>query len=260
MLKFTYIANLGILGMFAVPPALQGSGSFGLERALDETIAALDQLTETQSTIIAGDYTVVDELLYSTEPPIAEPQQATAIKNKLRDEVSRLQMALDTLESDYVLPPITTESVGIKEPKPSTSLTDKQRDEIGGILVPVPGGKQTAEILTDEGTASFERAGFTADYARHGRAYYRAGRYEEGITLLRHAPDDDAEAMYWRGRCLERVDKLNEAVDAYGKVMENPLAGSLSDRAQDDRDFVEWKIAFSSKVDDQVERRMRSDR
>jgi len=260
MLKFTYITNLGILGMFAVPPALQGTGSFGLEKALDETVAALDQLTETQNTISAGDYTVVDELLYSTEPPIAQPQEASAIKNKLRDEVSRLQMALDTIESDYVLPPITTESVGIEKSKPSTGLTDEQRDEIGGILIPVPGGKQTAEILTEDGTASFERAGFTADYARHGRAYYRAGRFEEGIALLRHAPDEDAHAMYWRGRCFERVGKLNEAVDAYAKVMENPLAGSLADRAQDDRNFVEWKIAFSAKVDDQVERRMRGNR
>ncbi len=257
MLKFTYIANLGILGMFAVPPALQGSGSFGLEKALDETVAALDQLTQTQTVISAGDYTAVDDLLFSTEPPIAEPQEATAIKNKRRDEVSRLQMALDTLESDYVLPPISTESVGIKEPKPNTGLTDEQRNEIGGILVPVPGGKQTAEILTEEGTASFERAGFTADYARHGRAYYRAGRCEEGIALLRHAPAEDAEAVYWRGRCLERVGKLNEAVEAYSKVIENPRAGSLADRPQDDSDFVEWKIAFSSKVDDQVERRMR---
>jgi tetratricopeptide (TPR) repeat protein len=260
MLKFTYITSLGILGMFAVPPALQGTGSFGLEKALDETIAALDQLTETQSTLTAGDYSAVEALLSSTEPPVAAPQEATAIKNKLRDDVSRLQMALDTLESDYVLPPVTVESVGVKSKQRSTGLTDEQRSEIGGILVPVPGGKQTSEILTEEGTASFERAGFTADYARHGRAYYRAGRYDEGITLLRHAPDSDAEAMYWRGRCLERVGRLNEAVAAYAMVIENPSAGSLAGRAQDDRGFLEWKIAFSSKIEDQVERRMRNER
>lgn len=260
MLKFTYLANLGILGMFAVPPALQGNGSFGLEKALDETVAALDQLTQTQTRIASGDYTGVDELLASTEAPVAQTQEASAIKNKLRDEVSRLQMALDTLESDYVLPPVTVESVGASQPKRTTGLTDEQRGEIGGILVPVPGGKQTSEILTDEGTASFERAGFTAHYARHGRAYYRAGRYEEGIALLRHAPEDDPEAMYWRGRCLERLTKLNEAVAAYTKVIDNPKAGSLADRAKDDRGFVEWKIAFSSKVEDQVERRMRNER
>ncbi|MCA8980458.1 MAG: tetratricopeptide repeat protein [Planctomycetes bacterium] len=260
MLKFTYIANLGILGMFAVPPALQGTGSFGLEKALEETVTALDDLTQTQATITAGDYAAVDELLASTESPVANPQESTAIKNKLRDEVSRLQMALDTLESDYVLPPVTVESVGATQPKRTTGLTDSQRSEIGGILVPVPGGKQTSEILTEEGTASFERAGFTASYARHGRAYYRAGRYEEGIALLRHAPENDAESMYWRARCLERTNKLNEAVAAYTKVIENPSAGSLADRAKDDRGFIEWKIAFSSKVEDQVERRMTNER
>lgn len=260
MLKFTYIANLGIFGMFAFPAAMQGTGNFGLEKALDQTITALDQLTQTQATIQSGDYAVVDELLQTTEAPVADAPASAEIQNKLRDEVSRLQMVLDTLESDYVLPPISTESVGIKSKTTTQGLTEEQRQTIGGILVPVPGGKQTSEILTEEGTASFERDGFTADYALHGRAYYRAGRFEEGITLLRHAKPDDAEAMYWRARCLERVDKLNEAIQAYTKVIENPKAGSLADRAKDDRGFVEWKIAFSSKVDDQVERRMRNQR
>ena len=258
MLKFTYLANLGILGLFAVPPALQQGGGFGLESALNETIEALDGLTTTQQRVQAGDYTAVDELLQSTEAPVAGPQESSAIMTRLRDEVSRLQMALDTLESDYVLPPINVETTE-PERRP-TGLTDEQREKIGGILVPVPGGKQTSEILTEVGTASFERDGFTADYARHGRAYYRAERYEEGINLLRHASEDDAEAMYWRGRCLERLDRLNEAVQAYTKVIENPRAGSLAQRATDDRDFLEWKIAFSSKVEDQVERRMRGER
>ncbi len=260
MLKFTYIANLGILGMFAVPPAIQQGNGFGLDKALDETVQALDELTRNQERVQGGDYDAVRELLDTTEAPVAGPEESTAIVSRLRDEVSRLQMALDALESDYVLPPVTVPGDATQSERKPAGLTDAQREQIGGILVPVPGGKQTSEILTEAGTASFERDGFSADYARHARAYYRAGRYEEGINLLRHAPEGEPHATYWRGRCLERLDRLNEAVQAYTQVIENPRAGALAQRARDDREFLEWKIAFSSKVEGQVERRMRGDR
>ena len=260
MLKFTYIANLGVLGLFAVPPAIQSSGGFGLDKALQGTVSALESLTQTKSSIETGDYSAVDQLLSSTEAPVASPAESSEIRSRLRNEVSRLQMALDTLESGYVLPPISVRGPGDDEDRPTSGLTDEEREEIGDILVPVPGGKSASEILTDDGTASFEREGFTANYARHGRAYYRAGRYAEGVRLLRHATEGDIEATYWLGRCLERVGKLNEAVQAYAQVIESPRAGALARRAQEDREFLEWKIAFSSKVEDQVERRMRSDR
>ncbi len=88
---------------------------------------------------------------------------------------------------------------------------------------------------------------------RHGRAYFRAGRYEEAIALLKRKPGEPV-AEYWIARSLERLERPLEAIRYYESVMSNESAGALADRAKSDRDFIEWRQGFERKLRDKQTR------
>ena len=254
MLKFNYLINLGLAGVLVVPPILLAQGgSVGLEKALADTLTALADLEGTRATIEAGDYAAVDLVKRSTEPALAPQQQQTVVLDDLRQDVGKLQMELDTLLDGHRLPPLDFSDVETggdpSEDLATTTvgLSEADRAKIGEILPPVAGGPLPGPTTPAGGKQSLEKEGFSADPVRHGRAYYRAGRYEEALRLLRRR-SGDAEADYWVGRCMERLSRPLEAIAAYDRVIANQKAGSLADRAKTDRDFLTWKQSFDRRI------------
>jgi len=73
-------------------------------------------------------------------------------------------------------------------------------------------------------------------YREKGIALYDLGKYEEAITVLDKAvtlQNNFDEGYYWRGRCLEKLNKPNEAIEEYRTaLMYSP-------------DFVEAKDALA---------------
>ncbi len=60
-------------------------------------------------------------------------------------------------------------------------------------------------------------AALFADPRWRAVAHYRAGRFDEAVTLL--APFDDADSHYNRGNALARLDRLDEALAAFDAAL-----------------------------------------
>jgi tetratricopeptide (TPR) repeat protein len=60
-------------------------------------------------------------------------------------------------------------------------------------------------------------------YREKGIALYDMGKYEDAITVLDKAvtlQHDFDEGYYWRGRCLEKLNKPNDAVEEYKMALQ----------------------------------------
>jgi len=100
------------------------------------------------------------------------------------------------------------------------------------------------------GVRALEPEGFIADVVRQGRLYFRAQRYAEAFTVLEMS--DDPEAAYWLARCLERLGRIDEAIEALRALIADERASTLADRARRDLEFITWKRDF-------LERKSRGD-
>jgi Tetratricopeptide repeat len=208
----------------------------------------------------------VPRLIASTEAPIADAHARDELLVSLRQEVSRLQMVFDQLTAKRragTAPDEPSEPAGAaggetapaaagaarSEPQMpvTTGLDDATRGRLAEIPPPVEGA-EGAPRAGPPAAKAFEEDGFRADPLRLGRAYYRAGRYAEGLALLETLAQDP-EATYWAARCLERLGRLDEALAAYQRVIDAPDAGYFADRAQGDRDFLAWKRDFEKRLE-----------
>ena len=253
MLRFQQAVNLGIASILVIPAvALQGGGSESLEQALEETIAALDQLVRLEDRLEGGDREAREMLLVATEEPLAAGPNRDAYLDTLRRDVNVLTMQLEREESmpaprtmiDGDSPVPTAEFPVNGSVKPlTTGLTEEERRILAGIDSPLPGAA-TANLKP---TLSLEEEGFVVDPVLMGRSYFRAGRYVEGAELLA-THKSIPEGAYWLGRCLEKLERFNEAIEAYSSVLEPVQTGYIADRARNDMEFLKWKQEFQSKV------------
>lgn len=257
MMKFHYLISLGIAATLVVPAvSLQGGSGGGLQRALEDTLRALENLTDTRGRLEAGDPNAVTTVIAVTEAPRLEPQVRDATLTQLRTEVAGLQQRLDELQNSErsgtgigLQPellgstPLVSSSIPTLGPREHTGLSSAQREALGGIHPPNAGGTiPHSPLLTRK---RFEPEGFSANAIRQGQAYYRAGRYAEGLKLL-ESSSDDPKALYWSGRCLEKLGLFERALSTYNTVVDFPDAGDLAERAKRDVEFLEWRIKFSS--------------
>ena len=93
MLKFTYLAQLGLAGTVLVPAvALKQDPAGGLTDALANTRASIVSLERLHTSLTQGDYTKVSTTIDATETPNGAPRAQDERLSYLREEVSRLQM------------------------------------------------------------------------------------------------------------------------------------------------------------------------
>ena len=100
-------------------------------------------------------------------------------------------------------------------------------------------------LLTDGGGDAVQPDRRAA--VRHGRAYYKAGRYEEALSHLAQAKEQ-AGARFWIACSLEKLGRSDEAIVAYEDVMLSPLDTEYAEHAERNRDFLVWKRDFNARI------------
>lgn len=262
MLKFTYLAQLGLAGTVLVPAVvLEQDPAGGLTDALANTRASIESLERLHTSLTNGDYAHVATTLDATQSPTGDARESDERLVFLREEVSRLQMRWDALEnalsSKVSRPaPVTTPANApvVIEPKtaPSTTgtapvttgMNESARSALAQRLVT----QETAAVTSvPQEKTSYEPTGFTAHAVRHGRAYYKAGRYEGALALLSRSTEQ-AGARFWIACTLEKLGRIDEAIEAYEVVVQSPLDAKYAQHAQRNREFLLWKRDFESRI------------
>jgi tetratricopeptide (TPR) repeat protein len=94
--------------------------------------------------------------------------------------------------------------------------TEKEALFIKGLYYTYTGDKKTAIIFFDRCLNIDNRHMFA--YREKGIALYDMGKYEDAITVLDKAvtlQNSFDEGYYWLGRCLEKLNKPNDAIEEY---------------------------------------------
>lgn len=264
MMRFQYAINAA-LGALLVTPALtlgvQHNDS--LEAALARTLASLEELGRIEQRVRQQDPSAIADILRSTEAPLTSGNQDSGARDAalvdLRGVVSRLQNSADELEnkaSPQQLAKLTriphVERAPDGAPKAALNLTvgldDAQRRRLGERVRPILADPaRVAAAKDDRGPkpgerTAFEGASYAADTLRLGRALYRQGEYSKALENFQNAVD--AESIYWRARCLEKLGRDAEAITSYNQVLELPDAGYSAQRAKEDLEFLQWRLSF----------------
>lgn len=88
-----------------------------------------------------------------------------------------------------------------------------------------------------------EKEGYSADPLRHARACFRAERFERALEILA-TMDESAEVLFWTGRALERLERLDEAVATMERASRLDPESLTGRRAAESLEFLVWKRDF----------------
>jgi tetratricopeptide (TPR) repeat protein len=107
----------------------------------------------------------------------------------------------------------------------------------------------TAPALTTaaQTKTAYEPTGFTAHAVRHGRACYKAGRYEDALVILGGAIEISG-AHFWIACSLEKLGRTEEAIAAYESVMQSPQDSKHAVDAEWYRDDLIWRRDFDPRI------------
>ncbi len=250
-------SNAAIGALLLVPAlTLQGRAPASLEEALEATLRALESLAAIEQRLARHEGAAVGALLASTEPAREEPPEQERTLIALREEVSGLERELDELHAQAAgaaLAGIQAQGAeaglaGAAGIAPTSGLDDATRRLLAG---PGAGEVEPASRLQPADlpgagpspVKSFEAPGYTADALRLARACYRQGRWQEALALLEDRDGSPAET-YWRARCLEKLDRNEEAAAAYERLVADPAGGWEAARAREDLEFLRWRLDF----------------
>ena len=259
MLRFTTLINFSLVGAIVAPAAFQkGPSVKELSASIEATENSLRSLQAIQGKLKSGDESAVKSILAATESPFGSARDRSQLMDQLRREIGELEFRVEETDAPIVLEHLNedpTESVrrdpsgqNSKGAVATTGMTTEELSEVGNIWPPIPTGSNNIPVASkDGGRLRYEKSGFTVDAVRQGRAYYRAARYLEALRLF-ETRKDDPQGDYWIGRTLERLDRPQEAIAAYTRVIENEEAGAIAERAKSDREFVMWMVDFDRKL------------
>lgn len=231
------LLNLLLAASLAVPAiALNGDDTAVLRERLAHTLNSLGELAGIQQRLEANDPAAVREILAISAAGPVDAAQAEYDLVSLRSAVSALLAKLDAkglAETAPLYAPAFSDAT-------QAALVASQTSFAG---VPTP-ATIAAEPKSDAGATSkvrFEAEGFVADRVRMGRACWRGGRYQEGVTAL-EALAGNVQADYWRARCLEKLGHNAQAIELYHKVVE--VAGDSPEgrSAREDSEFLQWTM------------------
>lgn len=260
MMRFqTTIA--GLLAALLLVPVLVGQGQItSLEDALSGTRRALEVLRGLEQRLAKDPAGVKSLILAATEAPSGGEVERDQRLEALRGEVSLLQMELDAAQSPMLAADGSVQSaLGARLPlelaaaggaQPLTTGLDDALRELLSVRTPArPGERPAASARSRAGTgapasgaAPPPELGYSADPLRHGIAAYRAGRYAEAHELL--ATLASPSALYWRARTLERLERLDEAVELMEQAIALGGEGFEERHASTDLEFLRWKRDF----------------
>jgi hypothetical protein len=241
MLRFVYALQVLAAGaLFA--PLWSGQSS---EAALQRTRAALEQLEGLQRRHALNPQETAESILRWTEPAgVQDPERLSL----LREQVQELQNELDARNASAIQ---ATEVEPEEDRIATVGMDDALRAQLARPaeqLRPAQTPSTSSRHQTGSANPSGELPGYSADRVLEARALYRAGRVEEGLALLKSLAGDPA-AAYWKARCLERLERFEEALEAYRAVLALTDVGYEADRARADIQFLEWKLGFLRQIE-----------
>jgi hypothetical protein len=266
MMKHSVGIATGLASLLVLPAALGQQEVQRLNEALSEISHAIDVMTGIDQALQEEPGRGIDLVLSATETPHLEQRGLDDRLGSLRKEVSLLQMEVDALESPgarMTLQPFVPSGPAaggggrdsMVNPPVVTGLDDSlraaiSRREVGRVgrsgPLPLSGSGSGSGTFTNETPESPEHGGYTADPLGQAQACYRVGRYQQGLELLREL--DDTTALYWKSRCLERLDRLDEALAFLTRVVAAEGESYEGRRAAKDLEFLKWKKAFLQKL------------
>lgn len=268
MMRFQTLVA-GLLAPVLVLPVVLGQGQLStLQSALSGTERALSVLHDLEHQLETDPAGALGLVLAATEEPVGDEMQRDQRLESLRNQVSLLQMELDSLQSPVLAPDGSVQSaLGTRppemalEPQTAPRVTTGLDDSLRSLL---SSGSESRMPARSEGGSNRdgtrtpaaharpardesapETGGeelYSADPLRHGITCYRAGRYAEALQLL--GPLDDATALYWQARTLERLERLDDAIGAMERAIAKGGEGFEQRRAQTDLEFLRWKRDF----------------
>jgi len=264
MMKHSVGIATGLASLLILPAALGQQEVERLSKALNEISHAIDVMTGIDQALQEEPARGIDLVLSATEAPHLEQRGLDDRLGSLRKEVSLLQMEVDALESPgatMTLQPFVRSGParvdGVPDsmvtPPVVTGLDDSLRAAISqrevsrvGRSDPLALSGTGASTDAFEAVQSPEHGGYTADSLGQAQACYRVGRYQQGLDLLREL--EDTTALYWKARCLERLERLDEALTLLTRVVAEEGESYAGRRAAKDLEFLEWKQAFLRKL------------
>lgn len=265
MMKHQTTLVTGLATLLVAPPILFGDElQDTLEQALAGTVQAIEVVTGLQEKLTEDPEGAIPLVLSVTEAPDTSGQEQDERLSSLRQEVSLLQMQLDAMENPDVASTATGGSVlgtttgnagssgtasAALLPRTQTGLSPSVRALLARNASPRtanPALQQTTRTVTAAPQPTVEKDSYSADPLGQAKASYRAGRFADGLVLLEGRTD--GESMYWRARCLARLDRYDEAIETLTKVIALEGDSYTGKRAATDLEFFQWKRDFDKKL------------
>lgn len=247
MMRFQAAITSGLAAIL-VPAVYLGQGSIEtLEQTLAQTTRALEVLAGIEQSSVTGDPQAVRLVRSVTEPPILDDRRRDERLVELRHQVNLLQSEVDVLETPSFVPEAPAEDPALPSgEQPLPMITTGLSAEALQALSEQP-NTATSEVLQAETPVEAPQgsAGYSADPTAHARACYYARRYEQCVALTQDLVDDP-DALFWRSRALEKLGKLDEAIEAMKRSAELGGESPAGQRAQAEVDFLEWRRSFLS--------------
>ncbi len=88
--------------------------------------------------------------------------------------------------------------------------------------------------------------GYSANPMLQAKASYRAGLYEDCLVILKDQKSPAADHL--RARCLNRLDRFDEAVTNLTRIIALDPESSLAKRAAKDKEFALWMMSTSKQL------------
>lgn len=261
MLRFTTLANFSMVGALVAPAAFQQVSTVKeMENSLQATDHALRTLDTIQSQLQAQDYRGVESILKATEGPIGGARERSQLLDQLRREIGELEYRLQEVEAPITLPHLKQDPTVALQADPEAEdskatvatigMSAEQLTEVGNTWPLSTTGDDGTVVIRPQadGRYRFEKVGFSADPLRQGRAFYRAGKYKEALTLF-EGMTGESEADYWIGSTLERLGQTQAALTAYTRVVDKEDSSSFGERAASAIQSVNFLIEIDLKIE-----------
>jgi len=263
MMRFQPALACGLACLLVVPAWLGQGRLTALQDAHAATVRALSVLQGLEQRLQTEPAEALQLILSATEEPAGSQEERDRQLESLRNEVNLLQMELDAARAPVLAPDGGVQSsLGAATPPrgsdsaPQAGITTGLDESVRSLLSPPSDPRSArrndlprARTLLAPATGAAESPGesaYSADPLRHGITCYRAGRYAEALELL--APLDQAVALYWRARTLERLERLEEAIQVMQRAIDKGGEDFEQRRAQMDLEFMQWKLDFTRQL------------
>ena len=242
MLKFTYPIGLGLAAAVVLPALSRQSVDGGPDTAIDATLAAIDELLLISDALERREEGSIQRLLDLTQPPLGPQDQQDAFLAQLREEVGRLQLAMDggvVHTADGLMPRLQVEGTDSAQPgaRNTAPLPGTTGATLPATTPTVPTGTPgttgaPGSVGTATDTAPPTAAGGNAGGAQDLVPADPAGQTSEPIQLpvAPIAPKPSLEAEGYnadtvrQGRLLFRANRFTDAIEALSTMEDDPEA------------------------------------